>query len=284
MTVKRKKLWIILTVVCCVFVTLGLVFGLAFRLKTVDIEFVRRESPSRLEANIADKVKEDGEFEFGKNILFMNFDESIAKIEKKNPYVKVNQVIKAFPNIVRVYILERVPQYRIRDGQNANKWYILDEDFKVLQIIEASDIKTSEFFDLTFEISPKTATIGGNTEPVGVGDFIKFNNDNAKYLGEISNGIFAVTKSSVSVFGVEIQKVGDDFDFVITMKSDVAIDGRGCKILIKGAEDLYKKTVCGISTFGQEVQDNVELNVNSKTITVEKTATGEFRGTLKNDE
>ena len=276
MAVKRKKLWIILAVVCGVIFTLGLVFGLAFRLKKVDIEFVRREDPSRLEYNVAEKIKEDGEFEFGKNILFMNFDESIAKIEKANPYVKVSQVIKAFPNIVRVYIVERVPQYRVQDEADAGKWYILDEDFKVLETVKEEDEKFEDFFDGTLEISSNNLTIGGEDNPVEVGDFLKFTNGYDSYFNEISDGLYAVVKSSVSAYGIEIEKDGDNLVFTLTMQNSID-DGMGCQIKVYGAEKLYEKIVKGVTLFQSENEKDNSFNTNTNIVYVYTDSDGEIK-------
>ena len=97
---KKKKVWIILlSVVLGLFVVLG---GTYFttKLKTVNIEFRTRldEGETRLPSGILDKVKDSGEFNYKDSVLFMNTDKSIDKIEKTNPYVKVQQVIRKFPN------------------------------------------------------------------------------------------------------------------------------------------------------------------------------------------
>ena len=156
---KRKKLWIIFGSVIASVVVLCVIFALVFRLKTVDIEFRTRvaQANTNLGEDVQTKVLESGEFEFGKNILFMNFDENIKKIEKSNPYVKVEQVIRSFPNIVRVYISERIPKYRIKDSSEA-KWYILDTEFKILDKIDEASLKTekvngnSNFYDQTMKL------------------------------------------------------------------------------------------------------------------------------------
>ena len=130
---RRKKILVIFSVIGLSLILLSVIFALMFRLKTVDIEFRSRVVNTNLPAEIQEKVFETGEFSVGKNIVFMNFDNNIAKIEKSNPFVKVEQIIRRFPNKVTIYISERVPKYRVKeDSKQTNNWYILDEDFKIL--------------------------------------------------------------------------------------------------------------------------------------------------------
>jgi len=135
---KRKKFWIIFSISIVAIFTICLIFGMITNLKDVSVEFRQRiVGDTRLEENILKKVREDGEFEYGKGLLFVDTDSSIAKIEKKNPFVKVEQVIRKFPNIINVYISERVPcTYAL----NGNYYLVLDKDFKVLDKVEDTSV------------------------------------------------------------------------------------------------------------------------------------------------
>ena len=253
---KRKKLWIIFGSVIASVVVLCVIFALVFRLKTVDIEFRTRvaQANTNLGEDVQTKVLESGEFEFGKNILFMNFDENIKKIEKSNPYVKVEQVIRSFPNIVRVYISERIPKYRIKDSSEA-KWYILDTEFKILDKIDEASLKTekvngnSNFYDQTIEITTTTLTLPS----CYIGDFVESNI--ISYLSDITSGIYGKTKDFTVVKSIEINQAAQSF--LLTMRNTSLEDQKGCKIDISGYEDLYKKALAAAVCFNDgQIVDN----------------------------
>ncbi len=278
---KRVKLWIILGVVCALIFTLGMVFGLAFRLKKVDVEFLARrpENSTKLEINIAEKVKEDGEFKFGKNLMFSKFDENISKIERNNPYVKVNYVRRYYPNILRIYISERIPEFRMRDANNAELWYILDSEFKILDAVY--DIEFSEFFATTIEIDPDSISISGtNGKAADVGDFISFSNNYDKYLKQISDGIYGRNKDSATAHSIAISRAENGaLSFVITMRNKTMPDGKGCKIFFAGTEDLVKKANVGVTAYEQETTKDPNLNTPDNTIIIRK-INGEYVGLL----
>lgn len=278
---KRTKLWIILGVVCGIIFTLGMVLGLAFRLKKVDIEFLARrpEDSTKLEVNVIEKIKEDGEFKYGKNLLFSKFDSNIEKIEKNNPYIKVNYVRRYFPNNLRVFISERIPEFRMRDANNEELWYILDTDFKVLDAIY--DVEESEFYTTTIEIDPASMSISGkNGKMVEVGEFINFTNGYDIYLKQISDGIYGRNKDSATAHSIAISKTESGIvGFLITMRNKTMPDGKGCKIFFTGTEDLLIKANIGVTAYEQETAKDADLNTPENTIFIRK-INGKYVGLL----
>ena len=88
---SRKKFWIVFTSIIASLVLVGLVCGLVTRVKTVTVEFRARASAgyTMLEDGVLDKVAKAGEFDTKKSLLFMNFEENIAKINYElNPKLK----------------------------------------------------------------------------------------------------------------------------------------------------------------------------------------------------
>ena len=83
---SRKKFWIIFTSVISSLVLVCVACGLMTRLKTVNVEIRRRADAqyTMLQDGVLDRVKETGDFDYGKSVLFLNFEESISNIEKKN--------------------------------------------------------------------------------------------------------------------------------------------------------------------------------------------------------
>lgn len=267
---KRKKFWIVFSVcIVCIFFVIA-VIGVGTRLKTVDVEFRNRlsQEETMLESGILDKVKESGDFKIGKNIIFMNFKDNIAKIEKENPYIKVEQVIRHFPNIVRVYVSERIPKYRLRDKDNASKWYILDADFKILDAV-SGDLKQavyakSNYYDKTVEISPNSITISSY-----IGEFVSDDVDKDN-LNAIFTGVFSRTTDYFRVKSVIITKVNDEFNFRLIMKNTAAENDEGCKIDIIGANRLSEKAKLGVSAYCEEIEKDKDIDLTNKKITVEE--------------
>lgn len=69
--------------------------------------------------------------------LFMFADENAAAREiEKNPYIKVNSIVKVFPDKVVVSVSERKAVFAVINGKEA---YITDEEFVVLEITGAGE-------------------------------------------------------------------------------------------------------------------------------------------------
>ena len=259
---KRKILWICITSICVGIVLIGLVFKFAFQLKTVDVETqLSRRNNSKLEIGVKDKIKTY--FDFGENVILMEFDEISQRIEKDLPYVKINQVIKSFPNVVRVYISERIPKYKVRDLENNNIWYILDEDFKILEKLTEDEEK-----DIDFENSVEIESLRITQNE---GEFLTGKDDLKNNLNSIMTGIFGDTEdySVAKSICVSDNLEKNDTNFYVTMKNKANLDEKGAVILIEGSSDLVKKSNAGMTTYLQKVvSEGLYPNVSSTVITI----------------
>ncbi len=229
---KRKKFWIGFGIVCTCIIAVLVVFSLVFRLRTVDVEIRTRtqQAQTKLPDGVREKVIESGNFEYGRNLIFYNTDANVAKIEKATPYVKVEQVIRFFPNILRVYISERTMCYRVQDRLNPSNWYILDRDFKVLEIVNSTQItESSDYFNKTFAVSADTMTLSAEA-----GDFVDSKSIQG-YLNSIADGVYARTRDIGKISTVSLSEKDGELNAEITMK------GRGIKIIAVGADDLAEK-------------------------------------------
>ena len=272
---KRKKFWLGFGIACAVIVSLCTIFALVTGVKTVTVEFTSRlKANSQLEKGTLDKVKDSGEFDFGKSLLFLNLDKNIEKIEKSNPYVKVEKVVRHFPNVVRVYISERTPRYRIKDFEDETKWYILDKDFKVVDVvtgdIKANNYGTASYYDKTVEIQSEDLK-----KSFYVGNFVdeEFNescfNSIVKGVQRRTNGEFSMIKT------ISISSTNNEFTFTLTMKNGGINNDEGCKIVATGVYDLEDKIFSGINYFYTSGGTDVDLSNNTITI-VERN--GEYVG------
>ena len=253
---KKKKVWIVLLsvvlglfVVCC-----GLYF--ATRLSTVSVEFRTRlsESESRLPSGILDTVKDSADFNYKDSVLFMNTSENVEKIEKSNPYVKVQQIIRKFPNKVNVYISERIPKYRIVDSESSENWLILDEDFKVLERISNEDLKSQE-------LDKKTVEIEYISQKIDVGDFLQKSTERDE-LNTILSGVYGRTRDYFAVRSINYSS--DSKTFFVTMRTTVeGEDGTisyegGCVIEIENTGNLKDKALnatCAYAGDGDLIAD-----------------------------
>lgn len=237
---KRKKLWIILVSVIVGIVALLTGGYFLTKLSSVSIEFRTRlaADETRLEEAVLDKVKLSGEFDYSSSILFLNTDESVQKIERDNPYVKVQQVIRKFPNKLHVYISERIPKYRVQDSKLSNKWCILDEEFKVLEIVTNEEI-ASEFGECTIELKHFKAELNA-------GEFLDKPHELLR-LNNIMTGVYGKTQDYFAITAIDY--VESDNTYILSTKSGNFGYESDCEIQIVGINDLTNKTFKAVSVY-----------------------------------
>ena len=245
---KRKKLWIILLSVVVgvvAFLTGGYFLT---KLSSVSVEFRTRLSitETRLEEGILDKVKESGEFDYKTSILFLNTKESVEKIEKDNPYVKVQQVIRKFPNKLHVYISERIPKYRVQDSKLSNKWYILDDEFKVLEFVTTEELAT-DFSENTIEL--KHFKIDS-----GAGEFLSKPQE-LERLNAIMTGVYGKTQDYFAITAIDY--IEEENTYVLQTKAGNYGYESDCEIQIIGVSDLTNKTFRAVSVYVEKDFDGI---------------------------
>lgn len=173
---KRKKRIVIFSVIVGSFVLLILLSSAIFSFKAVSVEC--RTSTMYLSSLDYEGMINAGEFRYGKNILFIDFEENAEKIEKKYPYVKVLNIERKFPNYAVVNIKERIPAGRIASNSG---FYCLDEELKVLNNVS----KSSEYNTVTAEEKTPLYIVGESysldyDKSLSVGDMI--NDSKLKYF------------------------------------------------------------------------------------------------------
>ena len=255
---KRKKLWIILASVLAG-ILLVIVGGYFMtKLSSVSVEFrTRLGEGTRLEEGILDKVKESGDFDYSCSVLFLSTQENIDNIEKKNPYVKVEQVIRKFPNKLCVYISERVPKYRAVDEELPNKWYILDEDFKVLERVTTEEVD-AKFIENTVEIEYMQMK-------ASEGDFLETNSEFSK-LNNIMTGVYGKTKDYFAITAINYLKETDTY--ILTTKSSSFEYEDICEIQIVGSSNLTDKAFKATSVFVDKDFEGIDIDLTKKIIII----------------
>lgn len=275
MQMKRKRFWIWF---CSIVLSIALLFTgavLLTRLSTVSVLFRFRlsEQETRIGEGAYERIESSAEFDYGKCLLFASFEENIANIEKANPYIKVEQILRKFPNKLNVYVSERLPRYRVKDKEVENKWYILDVEFKVLDVID--DIENSEFKDETAEIEHITAS-------AHVGDFLNFKED-AQNLSLILSGVYGRTKDYTVIDSINYNK--DLNTFYISMKTNKDGDYEaGCVMQIEGSTNLKDKVFVATCCYAKDdIENNGSIDLSKRVTIIVSEENGKFTAKMKND-
>ncbi len=255
---KRKKFWIIFSAVIASVLVVMLGFGMLTNLKTVSVEFRQRlpQGESRLDENILTKLEKDGEFEYGKGLLFANVKQSAEKIEKKNPFVKVEQVLRDFPNTAKVYVSERVPVCYAKRGSH---YLVLDKEFKVLDKFDANADGTAYLEQNYLKgIYQTNMAVSGSLE---AGDFVTDAENMALYK-DIHSGIVGAQEGSYS--NVKQLNIVSGSVNIVMKKHGVSFDD-GIKIELDGTDDLMLKTFVAL-----EFYETIDQTMTAQTIKLQK--------------
>lgn len=262
---SRKRLAIILTVIS-VFVVLLVLGSALFSLQGVSIEFALVKTENSVLATYdKDAMVKAGNFSYGKNILFLNFDKNMEKIEKAFPYAKVVKVTRNFPNKAIVYVTEREPMFKVTQPDGSA--YILDAELKVLKhatgIMSAVDSNLPEWTDFPFGLTSTAASIE-------VGTFIS--NDHLKnvivdiYSGIIDNDV-NLSMGVMSSITITTSGTGEE---KVTLKLD---DGE--TIEINGTNYLAEKVLGAFKIWQTEVSQLPEKYPDRSQVVI--TVTSNFR-------
>lgn len=236
------------------------------RLKTVDVELRYRlpVESTNLPSGILEQVKKDGEFSYGKNLATMGFNDNIKKIEKANPFVKVEQIVRHFPNRISVYISERITKYRVQSENNSNEYYVLDDEFKILdKVTYTDDNETNKYYKTTTLISPQTLTIPASRE---VGDFV----DEPELMVVFSTIMSGVWGELETYYYIE------NINLVDVNKVNFEIKDSGLKVEINSLERLKEKVAAAIKCYRENVTDNSSIDVSKSKIEVVDRPDGRF--------
>ncbi len=127
---KHKKFVIIFSILLVFITTLVVLMFTLFNLKKIDINF--KTETKNLNIQIQNEIKQTT-LNYGGSVLFINKDKIIDELEKKFPYIKVVNIETVFPDKFVLHCVEREELFVIKSG---NKYYILDEELKILRIEE----------------------------------------------------------------------------------------------------------------------------------------------------
>lgn len=138
MTKKRS------TLIFVVFLTLFFILFLSssfFKLSEIEIKFFNSNNQNiDIKENVffknstqLEKLKSLGKQDIGKSLFLINTEKYFYKFESENPYAKLLDIKSKYPNKLVFCVSERKPFYYIK---SQNTFFILDQEFKILQICE----------------------------------------------------------------------------------------------------------------------------------------------------
>lgn len=232
---KKKKI-IAWSIAVGIVLTLCVVCAMVFTLSNVDFQLtalLSKPERSRLFSQgyttslVEDSMQESAKFDYGKNILFMNFDEQIENIEKANPFVKVEKIVRKFPNKAIVYYSEREAVALVPIQNVTNGYFVVDTELKILDYV-AYNID-----------SKKYASTGGNEYDLPVVDCFGFAADMNQRVGEVvqneqlKNYVSSFVGGAFSAYGEKTALYEDVMKFAVSIKFyDEPNDSR-CQYVLK---------------------------------------------------
>ena len=218
---KRKKRIIIFSAIVASLLLLIILSSAIFSFKSVSVEC--RTSTMQITSLDFEDIINAGEFSYGKNILFVDFDDNASKIEKQFPYIKVLNIERKFPNYAVINIKERVPAGRIESNKG---YYCFDEELKILNNVgERSEynVKTAEektpvyYIGETFSLDYEKGLSSGDILESSKLKYIvsAFYNGvvTADYVGYIETALSCI--SIIESVTIEYEEVFDRVKFIV---------------------------------------------------------------------
>ena len=242
----RKKKLVIISVILSVIAVMIVLASTVFMLKSVTVDIVSENNEVVAEKD-ADAIIKKAKFNYGGNVLFMNFSKQIARIESAFPYVKVEKIERKFPNKAILHISERTPAAYTTTGEFV---YILDKELKVLDCLYASDFNAGNEnlpasalnvpkIDLEIERGTSAGQIVNN-------QIVKLVVQSIILGLETSDTEIAITDLS----SITIENESSNFQLLI------GFDNSEMKLLIKGSNDLVDKVKVGIGAFDTHIKSH----------------------------
>ena len=234
---KKRRIIVICCIVGIIVVTAA-IFAAMFNLQHISVEIVKNPSiVNSYGSSIGEDIIKSGEFPYGSNTLFSSYESNEKKIEKAYPFVKVEKMVRRFPNKMTIYVSGRMPEVVVKDSENASRWYVLDIDMKCLAVIySVADLSNEMYEDLP-------VVSGAGITGIESGDFIDTNGSNI--LVEVLDGIYGKDQTKSSVMS-DITIDLENEKYTITLR-DGNVDGS--KIEINGNKQIKEKVFTAYSLF-----------------------------------
>lgn len=284
----KKKHIIVWSIVVGVILSLCIVCTMVFRLSKIDFQLTallsipersRLFASGQTKQDVEDNMLESAKFEQGKNIMFMSFDAQINNIEKANPFVKVEKIVRKFPNKVVVYYYEREATALVPIADVEDSYYVVDTDLKILDRVVADNQGKFKNNNQDEYVLPVIDYFGYlvNFENYKVGDFI--DNDALKtQLHTFVSGAFSANNSETALYE-DIMGIATEIKFFIEENED-----NRCKYVLKSDskaeitftiyninEKLFDKVSASWKVFITDYKDAENLNAVNLKVYIDST-------------
>lgn len=151
-----KKGYIALGIFIVIIALFGVLFGAVFCLRTQNVTFLDGEMLSVNKKEIVSIAN----FKNGESIFLLDKEAAINKIEKKYPEIKVVHIKTTGVTSINIMLRRREKMFYTEYLDN---YYIVDEDLKVLEILEKVEEPMNKPTDLIF-INSENLEIDENTK------------------------------------------------------------------------------------------------------------------------
>jgi len=242
---KKRKVIIIASIVGALILIMG-VFAAMFNLQNIRVEVLK--NPEIIETmygkNAEDKIIESGEFPYGSNTLFSTYKVNTQRIEKAYPFVKVQKLVRQFPDKMTIYVCGRLPEAIVKDLNKDNTYYVVDIDMKVLHTLSSVENIQNEVFK---NLPVVTGTDITNFE---AGDFIPITKS-ADAIVSIVDGIYGKDKTKSSVMSDITIDLTTEKATVILRNGELD----GAVLELNGFKNLKEKVFAAYSLYLQVEND-----------------------------
>ena len=241
----KKRRIIVISCIVGVIVLSVAIFAAMFNLQHISVEIVKNPSiVNTYGANFGEDIIKSGDFPYGSNTMFTSYEESEKKIEKAFPFIKVEKLVRRFPDKMTIYVSGRIPEVVVKDSEVNNKWYVLDIEKKCLAVLySASDLENDMYKDLPIATGVGITGVesGDFTDAVGVNELVS-----------ILDGIYAKDQTKSSVMS-DITIDTEHEKYTITLRDS---DTRGAEIEINGNKEIKEKVFTAYSLYKMVENDS----------------------------
>lgn len=256
---KKKLLILIISPIAVILTAIILAFTL-FGLSTVTINLKNDSSIFSSEIS-QEKVIESGNFRKNSCVFFIDKQSHINLMEKNNPYLKVINIETKFPNNLIIHCLEREELYALKI--NDSKFFIVDNEFKLLNIVGEFDSNSSNAILLGGEINIEN-------KDAEIGEFISLS-DEQNNIENIYTALFLNNRTPAEQKAL-FKEISIEYNLV--SKPHLYIkDYNGLNICIKYMRDkLPQKIQCLFATYNQ-----IDIsNYQGSTLTIQENEQNEI--------
>ena len=200
----------------------------------------------------SEEILKTAELKEGTPIFMLNKEEAINKIEKTHPYIKVIQIKTTNVMEVEIVVRKRIKMYSAHVN---NKYYVLDEDLKVLNIFETEQTNLIKIED--------SLQINNNIKE---GDFV-----GSKFQQEIASSLFeSMFENAVNESGEHLNReeiCGEVNEIVFENNNNQN------KLIVKTANDISfeiwkpednlgeKINICYVLKYSEQIENLSKITI-----------------------